>query len=286
MDADVLYSPSRWVTIGKDIVVRVHVEKTTELSQQNRKNIEYSVHHSASDKVVELFGSKQLPRNSPIVAYVTGGYWSELSGEVSAYTVGPLHAEGIVTAVLHYDRAPGVSLTEIVTQVRDGIAWVLDYATEHGAPVILCGHSAGSHLTAMALSSPTMQSRRSPLRAVYHMAGVYDLKPLVGTEITKPLNLTMEEAIANSPMSEANLDEYCKTMVDATTRIVYGHQECPGLRSQNKDLAKLLEARKMRVQVSDLPEVDHFNLTENLADGNYTITREMIETAKGLKGKI
>ena len=109
-------------------MVRVHVEKTTELSQQvncnaqnqygwsintislslkNRKNIEYSVHHSASDKVVELFGSKQLPRNSPIVAYVTGGYWSELSGEVSAYTVAPLHAEGIVTAVLHYDRAPG-----------------------------------------------------------------------------------------------------------------------------------------------------------------------------------
>ena len=74
---------------------------------KNRKNIEYSVYHSASNKVVELFGSKQLPRNSPIVAYVTGGYWSELSGEVSAYTVGPLHAEGIVTAVLHYDRAPG-----------------------------------------------------------------------------------------------------------------------------------------------------------------------------------
>ena len=115
-------------------MVRVHVEKTTALSQQvisyhfsgsnsviytqhvwsivtislkNRKNIEYSVYHSASNKVVELFGSKQLPRNSPIVAYVTGGYWSELSGEVSAYTVGPLHAEGIVTAVLHYDRAPG-----------------------------------------------------------------------------------------------------------------------------------------------------------------------------------
>ena len=77
------------------------------MSFKNRKNIEYSVHHSASDKVVELFGSKQLPRNSPIVAYVTGGYWSELSGEVSAYTVAPLHAEGIVTAVLHYDRAPG-----------------------------------------------------------------------------------------------------------------------------------------------------------------------------------
>ena len=42
----------------------------------------------------------------------------------------------------------------------------------------------------------------------------------------------------------------------------------------------------MRVQVSNLPDVDHFNLTENLADGKYAITREIIETAKGLKGKI
>ena len=130
-------------------------------------------------------------------------------------------------------------MTEIVTQVRDGIAWVLDYATEHGASVILCGHSAGSHLTCMALSSPVMQSRRSPLRAVYHMAGIYDLKPLVGSEITKALNLTMEEATANSPMSKVNLDNYCNTMADASTRIVFGHHECPGLKLQNEDLAKV-----------------------------------------------
>jgi len=49
---------------------------------------------------------------------------------------------------------------------------------------------------------------------------------------------------------------------------------------------QLLKARKLRVKVSDLPEVDHFNLTENLADRNYAITREIIETAKGLGGKI
>ena len=74
---------------------------------QNRSTIEHSVHHNASDKIVELFGAEKLPKDSPIVVFVTGGYWSTLSGEVSAYTVGPMYAEGIVTAVLHYDRAPG-----------------------------------------------------------------------------------------------------------------------------------------------------------------------------------
>ena len=74
---------------------------------KNRQSIDHSVHRSSSNKVVELFGPKHLPPSSPIVVYVTGGYWCELSGEVSAYTVGPAYAEGIVTAVLHYDRAPG-----------------------------------------------------------------------------------------------------------------------------------------------------------------------------------
>ena len=69
---------------------------------------------------MELFGSKQLPPNSPIVVYVTGGYWSELSGELSAYTVGPMYAEGIVTAVLHYDRAPG------------GACWEINYGDTQG----------------------------------------------------------------------------------------------------------------------------------------------------------
>ena len=126
-----------------------------------------------------------------------------------------------------------------MTQVRDGIAWVLDYAKERGAAVVLCGHSAGSHLVAMALSSPAMQPRRAPLRAVYHMAGIYDLKPLVGSDITKPLNLTMKEADENSPASEQNLDGYCKTTADAITSIVFGHQECPGLKAQNQDYAKV-----------------------------------------------
>ena len=63
-----------------------------------------------------------------------------------------------------------VSLTEIVKQVRDGILWVLDYALERGAPVVLCGHSVGAQLTFMALASPAAQSRCSPVSTRHNLS--------------------------------------------------------------------------------------------------------------------
>ena len=74
---------------------------------------------------------------------------------------------------------------------------------------------------------------------MYHFAGVYDIKPLLGTNITKPLNLSLEEAIENSPVTEANLDGYCNSAKNAMNRVVFGHQECPGLREQNESFAKV-----------------------------------------------
>ena len=54
------------------------------------------------------------------------------------------------------------------------------------------------------------------------------------------------------------------------------------LRQSNKFFtSQLLEERKLRVRVSFLPDTDHFNLTERLADKDYEITREIVEVAKG-----
>jgi acetyl esterase/lipase len=73
---------------------------------QNRSNINNCIPFAPSTgEKVEFFGAELLPRCSPIFIYVTGGYWADLSGEISAYTAAPMFDEGIVTAVVHYDRA-------------------------------------------------------------------------------------------------------------------------------------------------------------------------------------
>ncbi len=50
---------------------------------------------------------ESLPAEAPIFVYFSGGYWQELSGDVSAYPVEPLVKAGVVVAVVDYDRAPG-----------------------------------------------------------------------------------------------------------------------------------------------------------------------------------
>ena len=81
---------------------------------------------------MDVFGT-DLPACAPLFVYVSGGYWQELSGDVSAYPVKPMHQRGVKTIVMDYDRAPGITVDEIVSQVIEGIQWVVNYALEQGS---------------------------------------------------------------------------------------------------------------------------------------------------------
>jgi hypothetical protein len=86
----------------------------------------------------------------------------------------------------------------------------------------------------MSLSSPSLLPNCSLIRSVYHMAGIYDLMPLLGTGIAEPIELREEEARKYSPATADNIAVYRKVTANARTRIVYGDHECPGLREQNE----------------------------------------------------
>ena len=55
---------------------------------------------------LDIFGT-DLPDDSPVYVFFSGGYWQLLSGVVSAYVVQPMYDAGIVTIVVDYARAPG-----------------------------------------------------------------------------------------------------------------------------------------------------------------------------------
>lgn len=57
--------------------------------------------------------------------------------------------------------------------------------------VVIGGHSAGSHLTAMLVHSDWFQNELHAqlIRGLVHISGVFDLTPLVDTYVNRPLNL-------------------------------------------------------------------------------------------------
>ena len=74
----------------------VHCEVTSEESRRVRdtladKRLGLKYGPGDEDKV-DLFGEEG--REPVMMLYISGGYWQELSGDISAYTVQPLVAAG------------------------------------------------------------------------------------------------------------------------------------------------------------------------------------------------
>ena len=92
---------------------------------------------------------------SPVLVYIHGGYWRSGSKDDNCNFVPAFTQHGASVALLEYDLCPNVTVTDIVRQTRAAIAWVYrNILRYNGDPskLYVSGHSAGGHLTAMALA--------------------------------------------------------------------------------------------------------------------------------------
>lgn len=66
--------------------------------------------------------------DAPIIVYIHGGYWQQLTKDMSAYCVDPLVSNGSKVIVVEYDLCPSVALSEIVMQITKCGEFILKYA--------------------------------------------------------------------------------------------------------------------------------------------------------------
>jgi len=133
---------------------------------------------------------------APLLIFVHGGYWQELTEADSSFAAADVVAHGAAFAALGYGLAPAHRLDEIVAMVRRGVRWLHRNAQALGADqrrIVLAGHSAGAQLAAMCLDAV-------PVRAAVLLSGLYDLEPLLHSSIGPAIGLTPDEAVRNSPV--------------------------------------------------------------------------------------
>jgi arylformamidase len=206
---------------------------------------------------------------APTFGYIHGGYWQANDKEAYAFLAESLLPAGFNLALLEYTLAPAARMDAIVGEVRAAVAWVIDHAAEHGGDprrVFVSGHSAGGHLTAMA-----MTDRR--VAGGIAISGLYDLEPIRLCYLNDKLGMDPAEAERNSPL--LHLPPSAAPLV-----VTVGLGELPELVRQSDEYAKAWQKQGLPGRYLPLPRHEHFSILEELARPDGAILGALKELAK------
>ncbi len=201
----------------------------------------------------------------PVVIFIHGGYWHLLDKQFFGCLARPWVRQGAAFVALGYPLCPGVTMTQLVASVRAGIAWVADQADSLGLDkrrMLVTGHSAGGHLTAMAATGPGPY-----LAGAVALSGLYDLEPIQLTYLNASLRMSPEEAKALSPIRlpkpEPRAGRVILAVGSAESEEYHRHQDTLGA--------------TWDVETRSLAGLHHFSIVDTLADQAHPLFRTVAE---------
>ena len=204
----------------------------------------------------------------PVLVFIHGGYWQMRAKETFSFlAAGPL-AHGIHVALPGYTLAPEITLAGIVAEVRAAIHWIARHAADYGgdpARIIVCGWSAGAHLTAMVMDE-------SPVKGGLAISGIFDLQPIRLNYLNTQLGLDADAVQRLSPL--LNLPAR-----SAPLMLACGEGELPELQRQSLTFAQARTQAGLPGRLIQLPHHNHFTILEELAQADGALTALIHELA-------
>lgn len=126
----------------------------------------------------------------PVVIFVTGGAWIIGYKAWGSFLGQQLAERDIIVACLDYRNFPQGTISDMVKDVSQGIAFVCNNIIDYGGDpnrIYLMGQSAGAHISACALMDQALKESRgmdvawsvSQIKAYFGLSGGYNLPNLV-----------------------------------------------------------------------------------------------------------
>ena len=211
-------------------------------------------------QVFDLF----LPEGTPkgLMVFIHGGYWLAFAPEDwSAFAQGAL-ARGWAVAMPGYTLAPEARISIMTREIEAAITAA---AAKVPGPLVVCGHSAGGHLSARMACADLNPTWAGRLKRVVPISPLADLRPLMQTAMNAKLRLDATEAEAESPA--------LRQMRPGTEAVVWvGAQERPAFLWQARLLS---EAWDCPWQAA--PGRHHFDVIDALREPQSPLMRALLD---------
>jgi arylformamidase len=222
---------------------------------------------------LDIFPSDRA--GGPVLVFIHGGYWRSGSKEDNCAFVPTFADRGVTVVVIEYDLCPIVTVTEIVRQTRAAIAWTYQNIIRYGgnpSRLYVAGHSAGGHLTAMALSHAWENEGlpRDLIKGAVPTSGVYDLDMVMHVSPNEQIRMTPEIAKANNPFLHPPRP-ICPVIV------AVGGAEPRGWQQMSEDYFNLCASQGLSCEYLVVAGANHYTLSDHLADPDSPLTRAMLK---------
>lgn len=226
------------------------------------------------EETLDIFPAAQA--HAPVFVFIHGGYWRALSSKTFSGVALGLQARGITTVVINYALCPRVTIDEIVRQTRAALAWTLRNIHHYGgdpARVALGGHSAGGHLTAMALQTAWAEDYglpQDPFVAALPFSGLYDIEPLRYSYLQPAIQLDDGTIRRNGPAFGVRA---CKTPL----WITWGGAETSEFARQSSLYHQAWQQAGNVSELRAVPGANHFTVIAGLEDGRSAVCNWLAE---------
>ncbi len=251
-----------------------HWSKSSERYRNDADVILECAYGSGDRERIDVFRCGE--KDAPLLVYIHGGYWQRGDKSIYSFVAAAFNDAGVDVAIIGYPLCPQVTLSEIVDSILDALAWLYLNASSLGIcadRINLCGHSAGGHLTAMALTTNwSTRDNGLPLDLVKSgipMSGLYQLEPLLHTTISDALQLSADEVQRLSP-------GFSRPTSSAPVLAIVGGAETPEFFRQTDELIERWSETGQQMEKFVETGVDHFDLVDRLAAADSEVFKRVI----------
>ena len=213
-----------------------------------------------------------------------GGYWRSLDKDMFSWLAAAWVAAGVNVAMPNYRLVPAVRIDDIIDDAIAASNFILgsesgvrdEISHEAGirngfsrGPVVLCGHSAGGHLTAALLAAPRSAFRFDLARIAGGVAisGIVDFEPL------RQYSFNSEFKLDEAGVRRLNLHDKRPTIAAPLVVAVGGSESAEFLR-QSRLLAQSWKPAVKSLLL--LPGLNHFSVVDAFAERGQPLYEETL----------